>query len=896
MLFRSDVFRVLWLEGLETETPTIGDIGFDWKRGDQQVLIIGNDPPEDVLKDLPVSLQGVNLRDHLTATSWLAAWKVKFTPSEEAKKNGKREALAQIAVIDPREADLVRGPARALHTILAARDFGLQTLLPRAAVFNAPSLDGICRWLQDSSAETRTTAAHLPDLLKSSIWNDLISTREQHHALSNVLGAFLLRAQFEERGRQPVEPPIQDFLIALIHACGLAAEPPQGPATERPGSRAWVSEELPSRIGAVLVDDMADLWEDFLRGALGLVDEESQKSHVTASQSFVATGSADFRRIMSGLPDRLARLLSENRRCLTVSDLIPGKYQFERDFLLFLDLRLFPENDRQSTDRFHEQLVMLGKRLLAQKARPLPWLDSRRSEMERELDGNEIAGHPRETLLPRILSLLDPTLPILIFSSTHRTELIDPFRDYANIITTFRKPILSGMSRNWDEIVKELRSDFDSALKRAARVFQVRNTIQTFDHRTNHGESAKLPAGQDGYLVEIFMDESEEPTQNPSPRAICAGGLVVVRALSQVGDPIVSDASIFGNLAAADALWGWCADSPKGFLRPQSTPQRRGYMPKGEDLNFIGNGAGPTLLKAMVARIQDCLGSSGYAFPFALMSDRIKPIPDWMTIQRGVDQWGVEKVLDSTLRRLVQHALEGLLFRSEVLRGALTNSKSQIAIDLAYRDYPCSPNWSFLDAFGIEVKYGKRPSLHSEDGYQITSETVARTGIQWPFPSKIVRARAVALKDFGDNPVCPNDFLPKQLHYFADAISHVALCHPDMLSRPSSSGIEDLERALDQASGVTRQIPEEVVNFFDKGWIVDLRSDAEDQERNEIARLWGQRDRVTAIRRAAQLTKSSPRNGLGIDLFRDLSRWSQELSGPELAQLISIVSLPKGVD
>ena len=891
----SETFSALWLKVLEGESPEITRQVIPWDDPHTRILIVGTAAPESIFNNAPACLKGVNSRDHLTALSWAAAWRLRHPDSP-----------IRIAIVASETGDPTGNTPSSLATLFCARGRFGPPFIPRIAFLSRPDLGALLDWLWlEEEAGEPVVWPTLP-LLRSCIWEGLTSTREQHHAFSNVLAASLLTAQVGGATTGQKCASIQDYLLRLVQSVGVDTGPLTGDQTGLQTKGLWIEPTLRDQIGgAVLLDDMADLWGDFLSGALGYSSEKT---------AFVTTPRGKFFDELGKLPDRLAAFLDSRRHGLASADIIPGQSRLAERFALFLDLRLFPDpeslpsGDTQEKikGQFFRDLAAFGLKLL-DSGRKLPWIDEAgranlREELHRFLSDPSPLGvarsktlPPEETLLARLLSLLDPTLPIIIFSSTHRSELIDPFRGYGNIITTLRKPILSEMSRDWNEVVKGLQADFISTMEQATRILRVRDTIRTFQQRICDAEKVKLPISQHGHLIEIFLDESEEPTQKRPPRAVCAGGIVVIRALGQNGEPVVPDAAVFESLAASRCLWGWCSETPTGFVRPQNAPQHRGYMPKGEDLNFVGNGEGPALLNAMVSSVRSALGEAGSVFPFAVICDRGNPVPEWMSIERGIDQWSVEKVLDTTLRRIVQHAVESLLFRSDVLRKALRNPKSRVAIDLAIRRYPCNPDWSFLEAFGIEVKNGKRPSFHSEDGFQLTSETIARTGIRWPLPSKIARARAVSLRDFGDNPRPLDEFLPKQLHYFADAVSHVLLYHPELLSVHADSGIGDLARALDDVAG-GRQTPEDIIQFFTSGWIIDMRIDSEEEQRIEIGRLWNQHDRVSAIIRAGRLTATSPKNGAGIDLFRDLSDRVQHLSGAELSQLISRLSLPRGMN
>jgi hypothetical protein len=439
-------FRDLWLNGLLSETPAINGIQFNWKDHNRQMLIVGNSPPD--------SLEASNISSHITAVSWLAAWKVKFP-----------NATTQIAVVDPSKADLLGGASAALQTIFTARDSTSRPLVTNATVLSAPSLDTVCKWLTNSKNVRHDTPSHICDLIKSTIWNELTSSREHNHALSNAMGAILLQAEVPAENEAALCNAPAEFLLQLVNACGIALDSQQS-LKPQVWLEAGLRREIPS---AVLLDDMADLWAGFLKGALGIPNV-----HFLEGKTF--------KEEILNVPSRLINLVDEGTRRLSTLDLVPSVSRTE-DFVLFLDLRLFAEGEREISNRFSEEFAKFGRRLLAARdsGRHLPWVDDAKgfSELESELDG-ELA-HPRETLLPRFLSLLDPTLPIIIFSSTHRTELIDPFRDYGNIITAFRKPILTGLTADWASTLKELKADFISALDRAASILAVRKLLRQLE-------------------------------------------------------------------------------------------------------------------------------------------------------------------------------------------------------------------------------------------------------------------------------------------------------------------------------------------------------------------------------------------------------------------------------
>lgn len=485
-------YASLWLNGLKSGKLQIHEQEIDLTDSTKQFLIIGNDPPDGIYDTRIPGLQSINFRSHFTATSWLAAWKVKFSPTQKEKEEDKAvEANTRIAVIDPRPTGMGQGAARALQTIFGARNASNSPLVPNATVLNEPSLTEICQWLKPIKPDTRTVndnTPHIRELLKSTIWSELTSNREQHHALSNVLGAFLLSAQVGSGVPHPGDPWIQDYLLALVNACGFMAHTEQvslQQADRESGPhQVWISKDQQNVIpGAVLIDDMADLWNRFVAGALGFYGRQRDR--------FAVLGRGNFNEAIQALPSRLAAHFDSRVAHISASALLAIESKVGDDFVLFLDLRLFSQTKGkvgETEDVFFQNLSDFGLKLLASK-RNLPWLneeekDAMRLELETiiKAEGCSEGGRlpPLETLLPRIISLLDPTLPVVIFSSTHRTELIEPFRNYGNIITGFHKPVLSGLSDGWESAVNDMHRDFLEAMDRATAVLRVRRLLRPF--------------------------------------------------------------------------------------------------------------------------------------------------------------------------------------------------------------------------------------------------------------------------------------------------------------------------------------------------------------------------------------------------------------------------------
>lgn len=477
-------FSEFWQNGLQSEEPTIAGEELDWNEAGVSVMIVGVQPPEQ--NALPKCLAGINVSDHLTALSWVASWRLRHPG-----------ATTRFAVIGFESADIEGSVPSALATLFSAQGPGVRPFVPRIAFFNRPDLITLMSWLRlDEEMGENIVWPTLP-LLRSCVWDGLSSTREQHHSFSNVLGAFLLGAQFHKSDFPSGPFSIQNHLTALIQSIGVDTESSEDGAARPRDNRCWVNAAASSLIGgAVLLDDMAELWGDFLHGALGFNN--------THQQNLLTTG-RDFAYEIQSLPFQLSRFVDSDAHFLSGDVLIPGPERIGEQFVLFLDLRLFADPETLPADdarmvakaKFFKNLADFGLKLL-DSPRNLPWVnDNGKALLRKELkrfspnasekrsNRSQLQGlPPEESLLPRLLSLLDPTLPIIIFSSTHHSHLIDPFRGYGNIITAFRKPILSGMTRDWNDIVDALHSDFSSALEQAASILAARSLLKQLETPT----------------------------------------------------------------------------------------------------------------------------------------------------------------------------------------------------------------------------------------------------------------------------------------------------------------------------------------------------------------------------------------------------------------------------
>jgi len=102
------------------------------------------------------------------------------------------------------------------------------------------------------------------------------------------------------------------------------------------------------------------------------------------------------------------------------------------------------------------------------------------------------------TLLPLIIHAVDPSLPIVLFSSTHQRDVVDAFGNHPSIITTFAKPVMSGYASVRLDL--QSASDLDMALRRALRLHRMR-VVWTHIHTLSQTVTSIAQTSQQGVLV-----------------------------------------------------------------------------------------------------------------------------------------------------------------------------------------------------------------------------------------------------------------------------------------------------------------------------------------------------------------------------------------------------------
>ena len=156
-----------------------------------------------------------------------------------------------------------------------------------------------------------------------------------------------------------------------------------------------------------------------------------------------------------------------------IEDWDQPRYLFNGEFdVLFLDLRLWEDNDTEKRKDVIKQIFDVAESLTTQ-TKPADPNFKRAFEAAEETSTDPDKFSPEAlTLLPLLLSHIDRTLPIVLFTSSHQRVVSEMLRGHPNIITKFVKPLVSG----YGEMIspEDSMSDLEDAIKEAIRLHEAR--------------------------------------------------------------------------------------------------------------------------------------------------------------------------------------------------------------------------------------------------------------------------------------------------------------------------------------------------------------------------------------------------------------------------------------
>jgi len=348
---------------------------------------------------------------------------------------------------------------------------------------------GLDRLLADlqltASASIHLASAQPRDHVKHHIrelWFQSLTQAHGRHEVANLIGPLLLvnsmaemndagaRELWTELARDRPIGALRNFLAAL----GLLRSdsqwsngPPIDPISH--GSEYFPSYDMFGRFEKVrflLVDDQillgyAKLLSVLLTGQVGPPFEPG-------SDSWEFEQGRIFLRAENS-PETLLALLeaaaSSPEDWAKLKVLGTGRFD-----VVLLDLRLFPDSGmhRASIDeiQFLERLAGIYRKVKTKGDWTLLAFEAAKDRLQGKSE------NPLQwALLPLLLCEADPSLPIVIFSSTHQRDISEALRSMPNVVTCFAKPLLSGYQ---EASVKQVRADLIEAIRRALQLHEKR--------------------------------------------------------------------------------------------------------------------------------------------------------------------------------------------------------------------------------------------------------------------------------------------------------------------------------------------------------------------------------------------------------------------------------------
>jgi hypothetical protein len=348
-------------------------------------------------------------------------------------------------------------------------------------------------------------------LLSQQVRDELSAEGKENnrHAIQNIVGPLVLLGREYLNGRGIAERA----LLHVFEAAGLLSEE-HGRRQPLPKT---IEEESwgPQSFRLLLIDDQADYgWADWMRSKLPTCKPELVTLDVIKEPEDLldrlivewgALGKARDRRFELQLPAQGERAGSEQGS--------PN----ERQSVFLLDLRLHSMRSVENEAAFFKQLLPLCERFkTGDEAPAFAWPGFSPKELQavhswcakpkRESDEHFVAL----SLLPRLLALLDMSLPIIIFSSTGQRSIIEKFKPYRNIITDFEKPRFFG--RDSQNVVKETHAKFGQAIQRAAQLAEGRRLCRQMLQNIKRAKTSPIPSSSaktnTRWNAVLYIDES----------------------------------------------------------------------------------------------------------------------------------------------------------------------------------------------------------------------------------------------------------------------------------------------------------------------------------------------------------------------------------------------------
>jgi hypothetical protein len=326
------------------------------------------------------------------------------------------------------------------------------------------------------------------------LWRSNLVRAGDRHNVGNLLAPLVLAQGLPKKLRSPAEErigelnPLRRALGTLVDIVGLGSSKKSGHSSLPESGILQVLKDQHNlfkrrnNVRVLLIDDQYQLGYNHLLG-YALFGKQYVPASVRERQGVWRAKSELGRLYCMASANCLFKIL-ERTTPLGKSWPAPRVFPLSCDVLV-LDLRLW--TDKEGRRAFLERLVKISDHLQAwaindeklnaalSRAREIIGpRDQGRENEATQTNGDEQEASEVEALalMPLLLSYYDPSLPIMLFSSTHQRTLLASVSHRPNIITQFTKPILSGYGE--DETPVELGRNLGKAFTAAIELHESR--------------------------------------------------------------------------------------------------------------------------------------------------------------------------------------------------------------------------------------------------------------------------------------------------------------------------------------------------------------------------------------------------------------------------------------
>lgn len=516
---------------------------------------------------------------------------------------------------------------------------------------------------------------HLLDpLTLRRMWLGVMLTPSTRHALANLVG---IRILLRSVGHAMLDEPIDKLMRYVLGY----QQPLESPA---PAAMTVAAH-------GILIDDMAAQgWANYLQANVVLDSFE----------------------VHTALPDQA---LDEIERSLQSGERL---WKTKEPIILFLDLRLYA-----GEPELREQYL---QRLRHMAERHLPGLDGLDDTL------GELIW------LPAALAKANPRLPIILFSTTNRKEVLERLEPYPNIVGSFSKPSLSLLLEGGD-VAEVTRQQLLAAVGAAARLASGQRALRRV--RDEPVRFRPLELGPEHRCIDIFLDESGD-FRNKTP--LVFGGVLLAGPEWRRFDELER------KLASLPEVWG-----PSRSLL--NVPLAR-MLPKRTSPAQV------TQVLRSVQGVLTGLGIEAAAFGLSLSSDPAK--------------WEPVTGSEGFYRLCMAALLEAVLF-DLIVKRVNPETQPEIRIHLATRSCKVDPAQvgAVVEQLGVRLRGDAADpyylSFEFQDGYPMVEAVLRRRRVfrQW----RVARAYRLLQRESKSLPHyrLTREEAPWQAHYLADWASNL---------------------------------------------------------------------------------------------------------------------------